>query len=392
MIGIKSMFDITVIGGGVVGLSMALAAAKVNFKVAVVVDTKLNKQPLKDTPGLRVYAINHASIELFKAINAWEAIQGDRRCFYHDMHVWDKLSRGDIHFTANEVGQTYLGAIIEEQIIKNSLIEQTLGHPQITIYDQAPLLSLSFHTDHTIVETTNLQFASHLVIGADGANSKVRQLVSPNIKIAPYYHHALVCTVKTEKSHSCAARQIFGETGPLAFLPLYDDKLCSIVWSLPEEKINDLKNVNIDEFNQKITEAFESHLGEVQLQSSRVSFPLVMRHAQQYVKENCVLVGDAAHTIHPLAGQGVNLGLADVSELIHILSGASEPFSKTNLKRYESKQRHQNQMAIYAMDGFKHLFNQDSLVPLPLKRLGLKISNQFKPLKKRFIYQAMGIN
>jgi 2-octaprenylphenol hydroxylase len=235
-----------------------------------------------------------------------------------------------------------------------------------------------------------------LVVGADGANSWLREKSTIPLTFWDYQHHALVATIKTELPHEHCARQIFTPDGPLAFLPLFEQNLCSIVWSVSPEKAQQLKSLSAVEFNKQLSRNFDNRLGLCELQSERFSFPLRMRYARDFAKHRIALIGDAAHTIHPLAGQGVNLGLLDAVSLGQTIeqniAEEKDIGLYKNLRYFERWRKTEAAQMIASMELLKQLFAGDNPMQKALRDVALVFTDQVSPLKTSFIKQAMGLS
>jgi len=381
-------FDVAVVGGGIVGLSAAIAMRQRDFSVAVIDAGALiaNIQ----VPDLRVYAINQASQALFTRLGIWKNLDQTRVSPYSHMHVWDAQSGAHIDFDARMVAQDKLGSIIEESIIKNALLQQAsvLGVHLIANKKVSAVRA----TDHDVqLSADEGMWRAKLLIIADGASSATRQLLNIALTSWPYHQHALVAIVRTEKAHQQTAYQVFNPAGPLAFLPMNDVHQCSIVWSTTAAHVQTLMALAEHDFNQQLQQAFADTLGTCQVLGARHQFPLHMRHAKQYAGARWLLMGDAAHSIHPLAGLGLNLGLADVSAWLATLDASSKPiWSASSLRAYQRQRKHAVWQTILLMDGLKTLFTN----PLPpvaaLRGLGLQLCDNLPLLKRFFIKQAAG--
>ena len=384
-------YDLIIVGAGVVGLAAAAALATTDLKILILDQKPLATIPISDTYDARVFAINHSSQELLNNINAWPEIKAQRLCPYTAMHVWDPITRAEINFSHREIGQQNLGFIIEQQVIINSLIKIIKTYNNIK-FVTAKLEALTLEPA-IITTTTQEKFSAQLIIAADGANSWCRQQVGIACREQPYQQQAIVATVQTAHPHKFTARQSFLPTGPLAFLPLADPNLCSIVWSLDDAASAEILALPDHEFKQLLATKFDRCLGDVLQVSSRQSFPLIARHAQEYVKNNLVLIGDAAHTIHPLAGQGVNLGLADVSLLVRNIKNSlnknRDYAALHNLRPFVRARKMHNMAMLAAMQGFKKLFAQQNSAALMSRKHGLQLVAKSKILKRLFLNAAV---
>ncbi len=391
----KQHYDIIIVGGGMVGATLACALGDSALKVAVIEAYQSDFAWPEGSHDIRVSAITHASQHIFENIGAWKSMQQDGVAAYSKMHVWDATGQGQIHFDSIEIGQADLGHIIENRIIQKAVQMRLADFDNIDLLMPVKLQSLQFNNSGAeLITSEGLQLTTGLLVGADGANSWVRKQAEISLSSWSYQQNAVVCNVSTSESHQDACWQQFMPEGPLAFLPLADGQ-SSIVWSTSEEKAQALSTMDEQSFNQELQMAFGSSLGRIRLSSKRGTFPLRLRHANQYVKEHLALVGDAAHTVHPLAGQGVNLGLLDAVVLAEEILRAQEKKrdigSLSTLRRYERRRKGDNIAMLAAMDAFKRLFSND-ITPLKLLRnSGLNFVDQLGPLKNQMIKRAMGL-
>lgn len=392
--------DITIIGGGCVGLTAALGLADNGFNV-MVIDAAASHTELTE-PELRVSAISAASENIFRQLGSWSHLDSARFAPYNQMSVWDKDSFGKIEFAAEQLSESRLGHIIENNNIRNSLIAVAEKHANIQLKFNSKVTNLHNQSNNQtqqvlITLEDGTPIISKLLVAADGANSWVRKQLKTPMVFSDYDHHALVATIKTTEPHQACARQVFLKTGPLALLPLKDVNQCSIVWSSSPEHVEQLKNMTEDEFNKSITAATDSTLGPIKLISQRVSYPLTMRYAKQWVNQGVVFMGDAAHTIHPLAGLGMNLGLLDAASLVQMLSSPEllSPNKTTELtkqlRKYEGWRKAEAQTYIAAMAGLKALFAGDNKFKKLIRGFGLLVTNNSPMVKHKIIEQAMGI-
>lgn len=383
----SQQFDVVVVGGGVVGLTAALAMAQRGFAVAVVDAGTLTTNTTTLDP--RVYAMNLASQDLLQRLGVWQQLDQSRLSPYRHMHVWDAMNKAHIDFDARMVIAQELGNIIEESILKEALLKQ-IKASAITLFPQSNVQTVEQYDDGILVSDKDKTWKAKLLMVADGANSPCRQLLKVSLTSWSYHQHAIVALVKTEKSHQQTAYQVFNADGPLAFLPLVDETLCSIVWSTTPAQAKRLMELSEEAFNQELTIAFGNKLGQARLQGKRYHFPLIMRHAKRYSDTRWLLLGDAAHTIHPLAGLGLNVGLADVATWLACLECANANLSKKALSAYQRQRKYAVWQIIAMMDGLKTLFTNPLSPIVALRGLGLQACNHLTPLKKLFIEHAAG--
>lgn len=381
--------DIIIVGGGIVGMAAALGMAQLGYQVALVDAGAM----ALDAPKMdqRVYAINHASKALLQQLNVWPLMDKSQYCEYRHMHVWDAATNTAIDFDATEIAQATLGTMIEEWVLKNALLQRVLQESAIQIYAHQAVETVESSTQTITVRSKDLQWQAALLMIADGARSPTRDALKVSLTSWPYQHHALVATVKTERPHQKTAWQVFHAEGPLAFLPLPDGHHCSIVWSNSPARTQELMDLSIEDFNTELAKAFSDTLGKVTLESHRTQFPLLMRHVNQYAGDHWLILGDAAHTIHPLAGLGLNLGLADVNSWLNIVkANPDKPFAKRRLSQYQRERKHEVWQVILMMEGLKRIFSFSTPTVSSLRGIGLKWVNQFTPLKRLLIQHATG--
>ncbi len=389
-------YDIIIIGGGMVGASLACALADSTLKIAVIEGREPPAEWPADSFDIRVSAITRASENLFRHLGAWEEMQRLRVQPYQAMEVWDATGPGHIHFEAAELGEPNLGHIIENRVITRALRQRLREHHNIDYRCPAHpkgLLPLIDRAQLQLDDGSRLQ--APLMVGADGAHSWLRQQAGIAVAERHYGQTAVVTTVQTEKHHQDTAWQRFLPSGPLAFLPLPGGR-SSIVWSTTAEQAEHLLALDAGEFMAELGEAFAHRLGAITALGPRGAFPLKGRHAKQYVKPQLALVGDAAHTIHPLAGQGVNLGLADVEALAAVVLDAHRarrPIGALKtLRRYERARRGDNLLMLDAMGAFKSLFSNDTPGLRELRNLGLDLADHAGPVKNLIVARAMGLD
>ncbi|MEM6774416.1 MAG: UbiH/UbiF/VisC/COQ6 family ubiquinone biosynthesis hydroxylase [Pseudomonadota bacterium] len=392
--------DIAIIGGGIAGLALAAALNDSGLSITVIEARTLPGAPAGDAVtdyDARVSALTARSIAFLRDLGAWDTVKGQRYCAYRHMTVWDAEGTGRIEFDASEVGAQSLGSIVENSLIVSALAEQVRRLPSVDLRSDTSLDTLEDTGDGMRLRFDDgTSLVAGLLVAADGALSPVRSLLGMRTREWDYGHRAIVTTAAFEAPHQHTAWQRFLQSGPLALLPLggRDDRLCSIVWSTEENRADDLLGLDDAAFSAALTEASEAVLGRVCACAPRRAFPLRQRHAVDYVMPGAALVGDAAHTIHPLAGQGINLGLADVDALAQELHRARrlglEPGDIAVLGRYQRSRKGDNLRMMAAMDGFKRLFGSDALPLRWLRNTGMRGVASLPAVKRRIIREAMG--
>ncbi|MDF2179453.1 FAD-dependent monooxygenase [Aliiglaciecola sp. CAU 1673] len=386
-------YDVVIVGGGMVGLSLALALKDSKLQVAVLAEPH-PMRALGKSPELRVSAINQASENLLKRLGTWKGIVSQRVAPYTHMSVWEQDSFAAIDFDHQQLHLPHLGHIIENQVVLNALGEQLLAADNVELVDDA-LTDLQLMPEKATAKLKSGKVISAaLVVGTDGAQSMVRKLTGLPIRFKDYEHSAIVATVRTAEVHGNTARQVFTPFGPLAFLPLFEPHLCSIVWSQHTAKAQQLMQMDKADFDKALTAAFGATLGLCHLESERASYPLTMRYANQWLKDRVVLAGDAAHTIHPLAGQGANLGMMDAAALADALlnlhsQGVDIGLAK-HLRPYERWRKTEAVKMIAAMESFKRLFDGNHPLKKLIRGLGMNTVDSLPIAKQIAIQLAVG--
>lgn len=382
-------YDVLVVGGGVVGLTAALAMSRGNTRVAVVDAGSLVVD--SSQADLRVYAVNKTSQALLTDLGVWSLLPSARLSPYEHMHVWDGASGAHIDFDSREVASAYLGTIIEESLLKQALLSQIARHSNIDLVPQTAIEAVEEDSTGMIIHSGDKRWHGRLLMVADGANSATRAKLKVNFTCWSYEQQALVATVRIGKPHQKTAYQVFHNDGPLALLPLAEPLQCSIVWSADLDRAKSLLACSEAEFNQQINHAFGPELGAIELSSTRHHFPLHMRHVKQYVGAHWLILGDAAHTIHPLAGLGLNLGLADVACWLSCYAAHRHKLpSSRALGAYQRQRKHAVWQTIMLMEGFKRLFGSTNSTLISARSLGLRACNSTAALKRMFIEHAQG--
>jgi len=382
-------YDVIIVGGGMVGATLAVAlSTESSMKVALV--EAHPPTALSDAPELRVSALTHASETMLKNLAIWPLLTANRISPFSDMKVWETQS-SFLHFDSADIGEALLGNIVENKNLQFASLERCKQLENIDFICPAKPISLE---ENKLSLEDGRTLTADLIVGADGAHSLLRDWKDIQVRGWDYQQSAVVCTVTTEKPHQYTAWQRFLPEGPLAFLPLPDEHQCSIVWSNSSEEAELLSELDDGKFKTILAKAFEFTLGDIKDVSKRASFPLKLRHADHYVEPGFALVGDAAHTIHPLAGQGVNIGLLDAATLAETVIAAHHKGrnigSLHTLKKYQRRRKGDNLAMQLTMDAFKRIFGSD-LEPIRwARRFGLKTVNQSALLKNLFMQQASG--
>jgi 2-octaprenylphenol hydroxylase len=391
--------DLLIVGAGMVGSALALALRDSGLNILVVDGGPLTVKPfVADAPfEARVSALSIASQRILERLGVWDGIVARRVSPYSDMHVWDGSGTGKVHFSASSVHAEVLGHIVENRVVQDALVER-LHDSDIGLLADARLEQMRHSGDDWLLSLSDGRtLRSPLVVAADGANSTVRRMTGTATREWDYLHHAIVTSVRTADSHRKTAWQRFTDDGPLAFLPLdrEGEHWCSIVWSVTPEQSERLMKLDGERFCRELENAFEGCLGQVISADSRVCVPLRQRHAKRYVAPGLALIGDAAHTIHPLAGQGVNLGFLDAAVLAEVLRDAVERGERLAdervLSRYERRRMPHNLALMAAMEGFERLFQADALPVRLLRNAGLKMVDRSAEAKALFVRQALGL-
>ncbi|WP_072055160.1 FAD-dependent 2-octaprenylphenol hydroxylase [Aliivibrio fischeri] len=388
--------DIAIIGGGMVGLTVAAALENSGLRIAVI-ESQLPEEELASLPDIRVSAISRASENILNNVGAWQGVLSRRAAPYTSMRVWEQDSFAKIEFETEDIAQHNLGHIVENRVIQLSLLDKISKQENVTLLAPERCTNIMFGESEAWINLeSGKAITAKLVVGADGANSWLRNQLDIPLTHWDYGHSALVANIRTVDTHNATARQIFRPEGPLAFLPLGEPNLSSIVWSLDPLQAEDLVSMPEDDFNKRLTTAFDNQLGLCSVEGARQAFPLKMRYAKDFVRDRAVLVGDAAHTIHPLAGQGVNLGLADaaaLAETILALQNESKDIGlKVNLRSFERWRKAEAAQMIASMQGFKELFSGSNPVKKFIRGVGMSLTNELSPVKDECLKRALGLS
>lgn len=388
-------FDVVVVGGGMVGATLAACLAQANIHVAIVESAEPPVPRQQNFPALRVSALSVASQRTLNSIGAWSLLQDAGICPYTRMLVWEGEDNLGTLFDSADIAETHLGHIVENDKIQLAAIERfkALGGTWLCpAYLQSLRLTAS---GAELALADGQQLRATLVVAADGARSKVREMANIASEVKRYDQHALVATVRTALPQQDITWQRFVPSGPQAMLPLQGQH-ASIVWYNSPDEIKRLNAADDDAFKSELLATFPERLGGIEEVLERGSFPLLMSHAKEYVKPGLALVGDAAHSIHPLAGQGVNLGLLDAAALAEVIVDAQLAGraigSASVLARYQRWRRADNAIMLQAMDTIQQVFSWDQDSIASLRRGALGLADQLGPAKGLVSRYAMGLH
>lgn len=394
-------YDVALVGAGVVGLSLALLLTKLGISVVLIDKNSVSIVDHDDANKLpyssRVSAISLASQALFEDLNVWNSLL--RTAPYSCMRVWEDQAFGGVSFSADELSGKYadkshIGTIVENSVLMSALMQQVQAS-NITL-----MMSRTIESIENFQQEKKMQLSldsgdvidTQLIIGADGGQSVIRQFAQLPLSFWNYDHTAIVANIKTEHIHQDTAWQAFSPKGPLALLPMPDKHQCSIVWSQTTEYAQHLMDMSEEAFCKSLLAASDNQLGMMTLSTDRVAFPLKMQFARQWTADGIVLVGDAAHTIHPLAGQGANLGLLDVmclaKQLGELKIQGKSFYTRKHLRAYERERKTDAAKVIATMEGFKQLFDGANPTKKLLRNSGLRAVNALSPVKRFFVEQA----
>ncbi len=403
----KREVDVVIVGAGMAGLALACALRDSGLHIILLEANKLpslSPGPLSGGVSAydpRVSALSAGSVDFLEGLGVWESICAARCAEFQHMQVWDGCGTAGIDFHAAELGVSALGYIVENSLTQTALFAQLQQSTGLQVICPGKICAMRTSCDEGRTQQVDLAdgttLHAQLIVAADGARSQMRELAGFKMREWSYQQSAIVATVETAEPHGNTARQRFLPQGPLAFLPLAHEsqRYCSIVWSADTEIAEQIMRLDDSEFCTQLAHAFESRLGEITNCSQRFCFPLQQRHAVDYVKPGLALIGDAAHVIHPLAGQGVNLGFKDVrvlaEEIQRAHSGNVAIGSELFLKRYQRRRKLDNLAMMAAVDGFKHLFGSRALPLVWLRNAGMRQLAGIGPLKQQIVRHAMGI-
>ena len=389
----KDQYDVLIVGGGMVGAALGCSLGGSRLRVAVLEDAL----PLTFAPDqphdLRVSAISIASASVLKTVGAWSGVTSRRFCPFRRMRVWE--AAGDVEFRSEDINEPALGYIVENRVIQLAVLDRLRGFANVDLLCPARAREIEYSAEGSKVELDDGRILKgRLLVAADGGCSRVRHAAGMGVSGWDYEQQALVLTVETAYGQQDITWQRFTPAGPQAFLPL-DGPHASLVWYNTPSEVKRLKSLSDDVLRRELLDSFPAILGEIKRITARASFPLKRQHALNYVKEGVALIGDAAHMIHPLAGQGVNIGILDAAALAQTLIGAErnrqDIGSLKVLQGYERMRRRNNLLMMTTVDLFYQVFG-NAHPPLKLVRnLGLGVAERLKPAKRIVMRYAMGV-
>lgn len=397
----KQQLDVVVVGAGVTGLTVAALLANgsqpCDLRITLLdASPRPVYRPNADI-GLRVSAISMGSATLLDAVGAWSVVENTRVSAFDHMRVWDEAASPDgpstLRFDADEFAVPHLGFIVENELLQHAVLA-LLDQTGVSFRFDTPVASVaSCGRGHEVILEDGERLYADLVIAADGAQSRVRTSVGIDLSKHAYEQTAFVTHVATERPHAATAWQRFLRTGPIGLLPLADGRV-SVVWTTtPEEALN-AQECSDEALGSMLSFATDNVLGKLAVAGPRGMFPLAAQHAEHYVSHGIALIGDAAHTVHPLAGQGANLGLADAATLAEVVLDAQSKgeyaADRPVLRRYERARKGENAAMMHFMTGLNRLFASDSVLLGEIRRAGMTLFNRSGPIRQRIVKVALG--
>jgi 2-octaprenyl-3-methyl-6-methoxy-1,4-benzoquinol hydroxylase/2-octaprenylphenol hydroxylase len=388
--------DVAVVGGGMVGAATALALARAGFATALLEARAPAPWSVHDEVDLRVVGLAPSSIALLDDLGVWTSIRTSRASPYAQMHVWDAASGAAIHFDAAQQDRDLLGYIVENNLVQWQLWQalESAGVRRLCPAQVSGYEVLEDRVQLTLQGAEAETISARLLVAADGAASPLRAMAGIETRGRDYAQRGVVAHVTTERAHEGTAWQRFLDTGPLALLPLVDGR-SSIVWSLPEAEAQRVLALDDQAFFDALGVASDFRLGRITGATARAAFPLRLQLAETYQAERFVLLGDAAHAVHPLAGQGVNLGLRDVVELRDTLVAARDAGSDIAaphvLRRYARRRRSADTMDALGFDALARIYAWQAPPLIAARSLGVRLIDKLSPIKRRLAEHAAGL-
>lgn len=395
----NSVFDIVIVGGGLSGLLTATSLmnhpATAPLRVAIVDANEVAAEPQSSKSAFddRVIALAHGSVEYIKSLDAWQYMSQDAAAI-ETIHISDRGNYGKARVKAIDHNVDALGHVVPLASIANGLLSKLNQLPSISWFTPRTIDAMTFQPEHVEIELDGKEtITAKLAIACDGGQSVCRKAANISAKVSTYQQVAVIANVGVEKHHQHRAFERFTESGPIAMLPM-QGKQCSLVWTLTPEQANEVSELDDNGFCQALTKAFGTWLGAVTSASKRSVFPLSLVQAEQQTYHRLALVGNASHTIHPIAGQGFNLGVRDVVALAKLLQQAGRNSVDVGaakvLNQYQIQRADDQQQVITLTDSMVHLFSNDYASLVAGRNIGLKVMNYLTPLQQRFVNKTMG--
>ena len=388
-------FDVVIVGGGMVGATVACGLGGSNLKVAIIEQAIPHEFSSEQPHDLRVSALSLASKKILEVVGAWEGVLNRRYCPFRRMRVWE--TAGDTEFNSDDIELPELGYIVENRVTQLALLDQLAKFDNVELIAPVSIKTIHYSASGqtTLKLSDDSELQTNMLVAADGGNSRVRQAVGLGVTSWDYQQHAMVIYVETDYEQQDITWQRFVPSGPQAFLPLTGN-YGSIVWYNSADEVRRLKTLSSDSLIAELTATFPECLGKINQVLGVASFPLKRQHAQQYVKAGVALVGDAAHMINPLAGQGVNIGLLDAAALAEVLVDANKRGEGVGdiavLRQYEKMRRNENLRMMTVMDAFYRVFSNKILPIKFLRNLGLGLAERISPVKNKVTRMAIGLD
>ena len=381
---------ILIIGAGMVGLAQALALAKLDVEIIVLESEQPKLTGSPQELDARTCAINPSSQLFLQQLNVWNKVNPSALSAVEKIQVWDSQTDASISFDCSEFQKNRLATIVVNRALQAALWEAAQACPNIHLHcPETPESYRQLPNSNIEVQTNKNNYQADLIIGADGGHSWLREQLNLNYYERHYEQEAIVAVIECEKLHERSAYQVFHPTGPLALLPLANLHHCAIVWSNDLTRAQELMQLPIEKFNFELTHAFSGRLGFLKCLTERKTIPLLLRDVKQYLQGRAILIGDAAHNIHPLAGQGVNLGLMDAQCLAEKITLSLQQhqtvFYPRLLREFERERKAKNRTILYLMSAFKECFAKESFLFAQVRAIGLQLFDRFSVLKRAII-------
>ena len=385
-------FDVIVAGAGMVGACAALSLADSGFRVALIEPARINYGSAtgKDHYDERLSAISPESRRILTRLGVWAELDAGRVCDYDQMFIWHENGDARIRFDSVELARDNLGSIIENQNILRALLSACEAQSAIEWFTPDAIESITENSEIRLALKlgSGVELEADLLLAADGRGSSTRALIGLDTIGGSYDQVAIVANVKTELPHQHTAWQRFLSSGPLAMLPLANGE-SSIVWSSDTELAGQLLAMDDDSFCDALGQAFEHKLGAVESTGKRLSFPLGWHSCEQWLQGRALLIGDAAHGVHPLAGQGVNLGFSDVDLLTRLIGGLEKPWRRARLRQFERQRKSETAMATHLFSSLKWLYGSDNVALNRLRNLGMQLVQDNAWCRRLLMQQAI---